>query len=107
MQKEKERGRKKKGGGVWTGVVRKVKFGRTKEYQLISRAHFPSEDQIENIVAKVKNSNIITATELSDEFQLKVSTTMKILKMMEKEGIIKPTEFSDSNFKAYTPTKEK
>lgn len=102
---EEERGERKKGGGVWTGVIRKVKFGRTKEYQLISRAHFPGEDQIEDIVAKVKNSNIVTATELSEEFQIKVSTAQRILQMMEEEGVVKDADFANSDFKAYSPTK--
>lgn len=104
MEERKGREQRKKGGGVWTGVVRKVKFGRTKEYELISRAHFPTEDQIEDIVSKVKNSNVITATEISEEFRLKVSTAQKILQTMEEGGLIKSVDFTDSNFKAYAPS---
>lgn len=100
---EKEREKRRKGGGVWTGVVRKVKFGRKKEYKLISRAHFPSEEQIENIIEKVKHSNVITATELSEEFDLKVSTVKKILETMREDGLLEYVDFTDSDFKAYTP----
>lgn len=104
-KKEREREKKRRGGGVWRGVIRKVSFGATREYELIKRAHFPTEEQIENIVGKAKHANVITPTEISASFDLKVSTAKKILEVMKKEGLLEYTDFSDSNFRAYTPVK--
>ncbi|MHA1589420.1 MAG: winged helix-turn-helix transcriptional regulator [Candidatus Njordarchaeales archaeon] len=94
-------------GDIWEGLVRKVLWGRTREYKLILRAHWPDSDSLKKIIEDIMRSRVITPNYIAQRYNIKVSTAKRLLEELRKAGYVKLIEdSSDASLKIYTPIKK-
>jgi ribosomal protein S25 len=89
-------------GDVYQGLVRKVRWGRTYEYKLIKRAHWVEPEVLDKILDELTKVKVVTPTYLANKFNIKVSTSRRLLEALRGEGILElERDISDNKFKVY------
>jgi len=86
---------KKAGGGDWLeGIIRKVRFGRAKEWKLIVRTTFLDKKTANSILNYIFKNRVVTPNILAEHFKVKVSTCKKFLEGLVKLGFLRRLEAS-------------
>lgn len=93
-------------GDYYTGVARKIKFGRAIDYQLIIRAHWPDPDDLKKILEEILRARIITPNHLAKKYNIKVSTAKRILEWLREKGLVELSPASSAQLKLYVVKKE-
>jgi ribosomal protein S25 len=82
----------------------KRKYGRTKQISVVERdAFIPSNLEKEIREDYIKKKKAITATDIAEKYDIRVSTVNLLLKQYEEEGIIELLDPSIT-LKIYVPT---
>jgi len=88
-------------GEYYTGVSRKIKFGRAFDYQLIVRAFWPDPDDIGKILSDITRTKVVTPNYLAQKYNIRVSTARRILEWLREKGIVELSPASSSQVKIY------
>ncbi len=84
---------KKASTGDWLeGLVRKVRFGRAREWKLIVRTTFIDEKTLANMIDFINRSRVVSPNILAEKFKVKVSTCRKFLEELTKLGFLRRLE---------------
>ncbi|MHA1617131.1 MAG: hypothetical protein ACTSX9_07495 [Candidatus Njordarchaeales archaeon] len=90
-------------GDIWEGLVRKVLWGRTREYKLILRAHWPEPELLKKIFEDVLRSRVVTPNYLAQKYNIKVSTAKRLLEALREAGYLELIQdSSDATLKIYS-----
>ncbi|MEX0568749.1 MAG: hypothetical protein Q6363_006270 [Candidatus Njordarchaeota archaeon] len=86
---------KKASAGDWLeGLIRKVRFGRAKEWKLIVRTTFMSEKTANEMLNYVFKNKVVSPNVLAERFKVKVSTCKRFLDGLVKLGFLRKLESS-------------
>ena len=97
---------KKAAQGDWLeGLVRKVRFGRAKEWKLIVRARWPDQKTLKDMINFILRSKVISPNYLAEKYKIKVSTCKRILERLEKLGFVKKLESAAPGALLYEPVR--
>ena len=81
---------KKASTGDWLeGLVRKVRFGRTREWKLIVRTRFIDEKTMTEMINYIFRNKVVSPNHLAERFKVKVSTCRKFLEELVKLGYLR------------------
>ncbi|MCR8433429.1 MAG: FeoC-like transcriptional regulator [Crenarchaeota archaeon] len=84
---------KKASTGDWLeGLVRKVRFGKAKEWKLIVRTTFMDEKTLESMVDFIEKTRVVSPNNLAERFKVKVSTCRKFLEELTRLGFLRRLE---------------
>ncbi len=86
---------KKASTGDWLeGLVRKVRFGRAREWKLIVRTTFMDEKTAKAMLDYIFRNKVVSPNVLAERFKVKVSTCRKFLNGLVKLGFLRKLESS-------------
>jgi len=84
---------KKSSTGEWLeGLIRKVRFGRAKEWKLIVRTTFMDEKTADSMLKFIFRNKVVSPNMLAEQFKVKVSTCKKFLEGLVKLGYLRRLE---------------
>ncbi len=81
---------KKSSTGEWLeGLIRKVRFGRAKEWKLIVRTTFMDKKTANAMLDFIFKNKVVSPNMLAEQFKVKVSTCKKFLDGLVKLGFMR------------------